>query len=138
VSRQLARLARARFVPLVGDGQQPVPVALVENAAAALVFLAVTADAEGVYLHPSEGLSVRALFAALAPDTHHLQLPRALVSPVWRGVRRLPMPSRIRALARKADLVLLGQGQAATRLAAAGFSVPVGPDGYRALAGLAA
>jgi nucleoside-diphosphate-sugar epimerase len=137
VSRQLARLASARFVPLVGDGQQPVPVALVENTAAALVFLAATDDAEGVYLHPSEGLNVRALFAALAPETDHLRLPRVLVSPAWRAVRRLPMPARIRALVRKADLILVGQGQAATRLAAAGFTVPVGPDGYRALAGLA-
>jgi nucleoside-diphosphate-sugar epimerase len=134
VTRQLVRLASLPVRP--SPGGAPVPLALVENCAAAIVHLATCADARpGVYLHPWEGLTSGSVFDVLGGRRRRLPLPAALVRAVAPSLaRRGRARPAVGARARQLESLFLGQRQVATALSASGFNLPTGADGYARLA----
>lgn len=136
MTRMLARLAALPAVPVPRDADRHLPLALAENCGAAVAHLATEPRAgAGIYLHPWEGVTLRNFLSALGVRP----LPVPLLGPGFRA--SAPLAStllgaspRLTALLRNAELFFLGQGQEAARLAQTGFSLPVGLDGYRALA----
>jgi nucleoside-diphosphate-sugar epimerase len=136
-TRTLARLARCPAVAVSGKGDQPVPVALVENVATGILFaatapLVVTAPSRLVVLHPSEGMTARRLLEAFRAR-RIVSLPRTVAEGTLRSVagaasaRRSPkLSARVRWL----ELLWRGQSMAAVHLAQAGFVAPLGPEGW--------
>jgi len=138
-TRRLARLAALPFFPVVGAGDQPIPVALVENVAAGILFAATMPAPPTIALQPWEGVTSRLLIEFLAAP-RIVSLPRGSARVAHRVVQRVTAPSaRLTSLARRLELVLRGQAVDARNLEAAGFKPPVGHDGWvelgRTLAG---
>jgi dTDP-4-dehydrorhamnose reductase len=137
MTKMLARLAAFPAVPVPRDADRHLPLALAENCGAAIAHLAVESGvAPGIYLHPWEGVTLRSFLSALG--VRPLAVP--LLGPGFRAAAPLASmllasSPRMTALLRNAELFFLGQGQDARGLARTGFSVPVGLEGYRALAG---
>ena len=138
VTKALVRLSGAPAVPVSDGGEQPLPVALVDNVAAGIVFAATKLDVEPgarvVVLHPSEDMTVRSLLESFGAR-RLLSLPprttRRIVLALRRASRRSALlSSRVRWV----ELLWLGQSVRSERLSGAGFSPPVGPDGWVALA----
>ncbi len=132
-TRRLARLHRLPVMPVV-DTTRPVPLALVENVAAGIVFAATMAEPHAVVLQPYEGVTTGRVLDLFGPD-------RTLTVPGWaaRAGREVmaracaPVP-QLTSAARRIEVLVLGQGVAAKRLASSGFAPPVGPEGWDALA----
>jgi nucleoside-diphosphate-sugar epimerase len=130
----LLRLSRLRYLPLSGSGDQPLPVTLVENVAAAALLLATTADPPLVALHPWEGMTTARLMEALAADVPRTHVPERAVRPALAAVRRLGRASsRLTAVSRKLDLLYVGQRIEATALVDRGYVPVIGPEGWRDL-----
>jgi nucleoside-diphosphate-sugar epimerase len=132
-TRQLARVAAAPFAPICGDGSQPLPVALVENVAAGVVFSATSPAVVPIILQPWEGLTTRRLLE-LFGSRRLVSLPE---SPIRWGLRMLHKPTsllpRLSASMRTVELLLQGQRIEASSLGAAGFVAPAGEAGWCAL-----
>jgi len=115
--------------PLVvnGKGDQPVPVALIGNVAAALAALAVADDPPLIVSHPSEGYTVRSLYESVAPGRRIWSLPPGMVGAGLRALepvgRAFP---RVAAASRRLELLLLGQAQAPSWLESQRFVLPLG------------
>jgi nucleoside-diphosphate-sugar epimerase len=128
LSRSFAAFARRWPLVVCDRGDQPVPVALVGNVGAVIAALV---DADGppaVVTHPSEGYTVRSLYAAFAPGRRIYSVPERPV----RGALRLAEPvgralAPVAALSRRAELLLVGQAQAQSWLESQGFVLPYGP-----------
>lgn len=129
-TRQLSRLVALPFFPVVGDGSKPVPVALIENVAAGILFAATTAKPPDIALQPCEGVTTRMLIEFFAPR-RIISLSLSSAQMTRRIVIGASAPSaRLTALARRLEIVLNGQGVEARNLAAAGFVPPVGHEGW--------
>lgn len=133
-TRRLARMLALPVVPVVGRGDQHVPVALVENVAAGIVFAATMPQPSPIVLQPSEGMTARGLVEVFAagrvvsvPARPALVARRALVGASTANARITP-------LARRLELMLWGQEVDATALTRAGFVAPAGREGWEALA----
>ncbi|OHV39956.1 MULTISPECIES: NAD-dependent epimerase/dehydratase family protein [Pseudofrankia] len=132
--------------PLVvsGRGDQPVPVALIGNVAAALAALVTADDPPLIVSHPSEGHTVRSLYGSFAPGRRIWSLPPGVVRAVLRAlepVGRVFPP--VAAASRRPELLLLGQAQATSWLEGQRFVLPLGHAEWaelarRSRAGLAA
>jgi nucleoside-diphosphate-sugar epimerase len=123
--------------PLVvsGRGDQPVPVALIGNVAAAIVAIAAAADPPLIVSYPSEGHTVRSLYQAFAPGRRIWSVPPG----VARGVLRAAEPvgrvlPAVAAASRRPELLLLGQRQAPSWLAGQRFALPLGHSEWAELA----
>lgn len=135
VTAALVRFCRRPVLPLCGNGEASVPLALVDNAAAAVLHLTRSTSPTGVVLHPWEGVTLRSLFEAFGDGPRFVQIPRS-------AARGLLMPLRsaaqidpaAAAVLRRVELLTLGQGQDARALEAAGFEVGHDMDAYRRLA----
>ncbi len=134
MTRKLVKLASLPILPVSGAGDAPLPVALVENVAAGIVFVCRSEECPQVVLQPWEGMTARSLLHALGP---------ARVVPVPRPLMRVAMGvlyqtgrtwPRLGASARRLDILVFGQKQDARALPAMGFAPPVGPEGYARLA----
>ncbi|MFN2607367.1 MAG: NAD-dependent epimerase/dehydratase family protein [Acidimicrobiales bacterium] len=135
VTANLARLAAGLpVVAVCGSGAHPVPVALVDNVAAGIVFAATAPALPRLVLQPWEGLTARRLLE-LFGATRFLRLPEAVARPAIgvaaRCVRCSPPAS---ARLRRLELVLRGQAVRAGHLADLGFRPPVGFEGWERLA----
>lgn len=130
ITQRLVRLSGQRIVPLCGDGDSPLPVTLVENVAAAIVFLTTAGDPPPITLQPWEGMTARSLFELFGDEPRFLSLPPA----GWRMAAKAAS-WRFPAVGRRIELLAFGQRQDAKALPAMGFEPPLfGPDAYRRLA----
>ncbi|MDQ1394566.1 MAG: hypothetical protein QOF30_3543 [Acidimicrobiaceae bacterium] len=134
-TRDFARLMRRLpAVPLEGTGERPVPVAQLENVAAGILFAATMDEPAPLVLQPDEAMTVRHL-VELFGARHIVAIPpraaNATLDQLGRVTRHSAyLTSRFRWL----ELLLRGQGTSAKVLPTAGFTVPVGHDGWVALA----
>jgi nucleoside-diphosphate-sugar epimerase len=139
MTRSLTRYATLPLIPIVGEGNQRLPLSLIDNVGAALAFLATEHLPSGCYIHPWEGVTTESLFLALAPRPKFLRLP---AKPVRVALEALYAASRVRrelaAVARRAELLFCGQDVACSSLTKHGFHPPVGVEGYERLQHVAA
>ena len=137
VTRMVARIAASPAASVARPGNQPTPQALLPNVAAAIAHLATTdADPPAVVHHPSEGVTVTGLMRDLSGGRAPMRIP----SPVARAfVSCAKMAGRVHkptaANARRVELLWLGQRQAPSWLTETGWQLPVGPEGWKVLAG---
>jgi nucleoside-diphosphate-sugar epimerase len=132
ITRALLMATQLPAIPLIGAGDRPLPVAHLDNVAAAVVHL-VRTRRTGIALHPWEGFDLRTLLIALGGDQRRfVHLPQALGRVTEVAVRT---PSaRLRAIGRRFELLVHGQGQQARVLVDAGFVAPCGREEYARLA----
>lgn len=133
---RLIRLAQSNFAAVARSAAGPAPLSLIENTAAAIVFVAAAPSDEvaRVVLLPGDGLSMREVLLALGaqrvrtlPDF----LARAAVGVA--GLVGGAMP-RFKADARRAEMLWFGQGSDASWLVDHGFTPPIGREGWNNLA----
>jgi len=123
--------------PLVvsGQGDQPVPVALIGNVAEALVALVAADEPPLIVSHPSEGHTVRSLYESFAPGRRIWSLPPGVVRAALRAlepVGRVFPP--VAAVSRRPELLLLGQAQGPSWLEGQRFVLPLGHAEWAELA----
>jgi len=135
LTRAFARWCHRFPLVVSGEGDQPVPVALIGNVAAAVAAL-VTADGPPLIVsYPSEGHTVRSLYESFAPGRRIWSLPPGVVRValgVLEPVGRVFPPAA--AASRRPELLLLGQGQARSWLEGQGFVLPLGRADWAELA----
>ena len=135
VTRRFARLARLPVLPIVEDGDAPLPLALPGNVGAAIVHLVQAPAAHEVVLHPWELMTVRMTLEVFGSHRRFVRLPLAPSRLVLRGGRRLlGGNAALQASFRRYELMVLGQIQDARHLSESGFVLPYGPEGYAELA----
>ncbi len=136
VTRMIRRIATSPAATVASPGDQLTPQALLPNVAAAVAELAVREGAvPAVVHHPSEGVTVTSLMTDLSGGRRPRRIPRVLargIVALAKRVGRLHRPTA--ANARRVELLWLGQEQAESWLTAQGWSVPVGHEGWQALA----
>lgn len=137
ITRQLVRLSSLPVIPVCEDGHARLPVALVENVAAAATFLAEVPAAPQIVLHPWEGMTVRTLFEAFGDRPTFWSLPWPVGSVMLWSVSALGsrFPGAA-AAGRRLELLCRGQRQDANALADLGFRPPLGVEGYSRLGAL--
>lgn len=127
-------LSKMPFVPVEGSGERPVPVAQLDNVAAGIVFAATMARPAPIILQPHENMTVRRLVELFGARRIVAVPPRAAnvaLDQIGRLTRRSAyLTSRLRWF----ELLLRGQNTEAKVLPTEGFSLPVGPEGWVALA----
>lgn len=135
-TRSLISLSQRRWVPVSGDGDQPLPITLIEDVARAALLLALTpSEVPPVALHPWEGMTTGLLLRALAPEVDHIRARPRVVGPALAASRLAGRVSpRLAAANRKAELLLQGQEVDARALRRLGFEVDLGLDRWRRLA----
>ena len=135
VTRDLARMVRSLPVLAVaGRGDRPVPVALIENVAAGVVFAAAMPRPPRIVLQPWEGVTTRRLLE-LFGARRVLSLPEGAVGVALAATARMAARSpALTARVRRVELVVGGQGVRAEALGAAGFRPPFGHDRWEQLA----
>jgi nucleoside-diphosphate-sugar epimerase len=133
-TRQIGRFAASPLVPIAGNGDQPLPVALVENVAAGIVFAATAPAMAPIVLQPWEGMTTRKLLELFGAE-RLVSVPGATVGG---GLRLMGVSTRARpsltATIRMLELLFQGQKVSALALVEAGFVPPVGEAGWSALA----
>ncbi len=130
-TRVLSQLVtRFPIVPVVGKGDQPLPVALVDNVAAGILFAATMPAVAEIVAQPSENISTRSLLMFFgARRTVHLP-PKPVQVAVSALAHRDPGRPAVTARLRWFELLLLGQPIQAEALAFAGFVPPAGGDAW--------
>jgi nucleoside-diphosphate-sugar epimerase len=118
ITQRLAAVALWRRVPVPGTGKRPVPVCLVENVARAVAHVASAESAPPISLQPWEGMTTRRLLDAFGATTVTIPVPHRLVRAAF-GIAGLSRG--FGPIARRAEILLLGQGQDARSLKALGF-----------------
>ena len=133
MTASLCRLVSRRLAPVFGDGEVPLPLALVENVAAAAVELATAPSLPDVVLYPWEGMTLRELIDLAGRA-------RAIAIPTWCGKLAVGClmtaghgAAAAASVGRRLELLVHGQRQDARFLPALGFRPPVGRDGYARL-----
>lgn len=112
VTQALAAYAASKLSVVAGDGNLPTPQALVENVADAVVFtLLHEGEVPPLVLHPWEGMTTGRLLAALG-GREPRRIPIWLAQSAVRGGMIAGMGSpRVTAIARRFELLSLGQAQ---------------------------
>lgn len=138
ITERLARWAAAApALPVSGSGQQPVPVSLVQNVAAGVVFAATSPHMEPVVLQPSEGITARRLLE-IFQARRIVSLPSRPVGMLLRALAGLGQRSAsFEARLRRAELLLRGQRTEARHLLEAGFQLCAGHDSWERLVSVA-
>lgn len=133
-TRTFARLvARVPAVPLAGAGDWPVPVALVGNVAAGIMFAATVPEPRAIVLQPWEGITAR-LLVELFGVRRVVPLPPALPNFALSRLASVAAGRpQIEARLRWFEILLRGQAVQADALVGAGYRTPVGLEGWRAL-----
>lgn len=134
ITRILCRIARGPLVIVGGDGDQPLPVSLIQNVAAGILYSATSRAPMSIVVQPSEGVTTRRLLELLGAN-RVLSLPQPPVRMALRTARPVfaavpPLTSALRSL----ELLYLGQGVAESTLTGRGFIPPVGLAGWSTLA----
>ncbi len=132
VTQRLVRFAHSPMASVAIDA--PVPLALIQNTAAAIVFCGeFTGDIPAVVLHGGDGLTVRQVLSELGAGrirTVPIPVARTLVKAGTALGRWWP---RSAGAARRASVLWFGQSHRALWLSQNGFHPPVGREGWRAL-----
>lgn len=134
VTRRLFDFTRSRMATVAGDGNHPTPQVLLPNVASAVCFTAFhPGDPAAVVLQPWEGLSTADIVRLLGDQEPH-KVPERLAwlacGMILAAGRR---SARVSAHARRLEMVLFGQGQVAGWLSEAGWTPPIGLQGWRSL-----
>jgi nucleoside-diphosphate-sugar epimerase len=138
LTHSFASLARRRLVPIVRKHKAAVPVALIDNVAAGVLFCC-TREVEGpVVLHPWEGWTTDDLALLFSGRRPILKIPKQSLNVLDSILRALAKvgSDRAEAYRRRLLVVLLGQRQNARRLTEAGFDLPYGRSEWLALSHL--
>lgn len=134
-TRRLVRLARSPLSSVAGRGDRPTPQVLVGNVGAALAFLATVPDPPRITLQPSEGHTTRSLLCLLGSGRRPHQLPHPVVSTILAVGASLEYACPGATLvARRLEMLWLGQDQVSGWLRASGFDPPHRRDSWAWLA----
>jgi nucleoside-diphosphate-sugar epimerase len=136
ITKALVRLAMKPIIPIVGHGEAPLPICLLENVARGIVHVALMgAPCEGIFLQTSEDMTTRLLLEAFGFSPRLISLPRPAVRAGHRAIRTVIKGSpRWEVKLRRLELLAFGQGVEGTALAKCGFSPTGGFEAYRELA----
>ncbi|WP_162598607.1 NAD-dependent epimerase/dehydratase family protein [Nocardioides gilvus] len=136
VTRMIRRIATSPAATVARPGDQPTPQALLPNVASAVAFLATTPESvPEVVHHPSESVTVSRLMEDLSGGRSPVRIPRGAARLGVRGAKALGRLHRPTAAnARRVEILWLGQDQAKSWLTEAGWTPPVGREGWHALA----
>lgn len=119
--RQARRLP---VLPIVGHGKLPLPVASIDNVAAAVIHLATCDSPPSVVLHPWEGITQAEFWRMLNPGVRFVSVPapamRLAVNFLNRAGGWFP---RIDGPVRRLEVCMLGQQIVALGLEESGFSL---------------
>lgn len=130
-TQSLARLEQLPFVPVLNPSPQ-VPLALVTNVAAAISHL-LSSEVTEIVLHPWEGLHTNDVLELFAPGVRGV--PLSGIPARWlKGTTGLFRKGATSAHARRIELLIFGQAQAATKLASSGFRLVETRSAWEALA----
>lgn len=130
-----ARLVRRLpAVPINGAGETPVPVALIENVAAGIVFAAHMAGWAPIILQPCENMSTASLLTTFGVRRFLHLPPRPTTFLLDRLAHFSADAPRVASQVRWLELLLLGQSIEAGALAKAGFRLAAGSESWQALA----
>lgn len=134
VTRKLNWIARSPLSCTAGPPPRPTPLMLLDNVAAALVFLAEYAgEVPLVVLPPADGVTTDGILELLGgrkPRHIPVRVAAPVVSLLMLTGRRSP---GVYALGRRLELLWFGQGQVPGWLTEVGFRPPVGPEGWAAI-----
>lgn len=127
-------LGRLPAVPVGGATTRPVPVVQFDNVAAGILFAAAMPEAVSIVLQPDEAMTVQRLLE-LFGARRIVPVPSRITRVTLDQVARVTSSSAyLTSRLRWAELLLRGQATRAKALMAAGFVVPVGDEGWEALA----
>lgn len=133
-TQKLLALAQSPFASVAGGVEGPAPLTLIENTAAAIVFVGqYVGEVPSVVLQPGDGLTIRQALEDMGANHVHtvpLLIARLTVSMFKIAGRLVP---RLAAQARRAEMLWFGQACEARWLSEHGFVAPSGRDGWRAL-----
>lgn len=131
-TRSLVSFARSRMAAVSVDA--PTPLTLIENTAAAIVFLgAFDGPVPRIVLQRDDGLTTREALRLLGASRVRM-IPRLLARPGVVALRTAGRFSeRFLGLSRRAELMLFGQQTRALWMTQHGFEPVAGPDAWRAL-----
>ncbi|MEO6412243.1 MAG: glycosyltransferase [Pedococcus sp.] len=133
ITGALARIARSPLASVVRPVDSPTPQALLDNVAAAVAYLTRAEAPVGVVIHPWEGLTTQSLLTYLGARRVRV-LPRIVARVVVGAVRAVGHGyAPLGPHARRLEMLWFGQAQAPSALTAAGWTPPVGPEGWSAL-----
>ena len=133
-TRLVSRVAAAPVVAVVDGGRRPLPVALVENVAAGILFAATAPSCPPIVLQPDEGITTRGLFE-LFGARRFVSLPASLAALGLGALRRSSaLVTPLTTAARGLELLFIGQRLAPSSLTAAGFVPTAGPEAWESLA----
>lgn len=131
VTRMIHKLATTPLSTTVAPGDAPSPQALIQNVADAVAYLALCPTAPpAVVIHPWEGITTSGLLRLLGgrnPRLLHPALARVVRRMLKRASRTLPS---LEANRRRMELLWFGQRQASSWLSRAGWTPPVGLEGW--------
>ncbi|WP_330476575.1 NAD-dependent epimerase/dehydratase family protein [Terrabacter sp. C0L_2] len=134
VSRSVVRLAESPLRSVAAPPTSPSPQALVENVASAIAFLATcTPEPPSVVIHPWEGMTTGGLMRVLGGREPRV-LPQRFASRIVQLLERAGRRSGpIATNARRVEMMWFGQGQDRSWLTGAGWTPPVGIEGWEEL-----
>ncbi len=133
VTRSLVRLARSPLSSTAGPGDKPTPQVLVQNVGAAVAFLVswkgITAMPR-IVLQSAEGLTTGEFLARLG-GREPFHIPTWLAGTITDTLSRSArLVGRGESVARRLEMLWLGQDQVPGWMRAAGFSPPFGPAAW--------
>lgn len=134
VTRAIVRIASSKLSSVAAPGDQPTPQALLANVADAIAYLATCPQRpKSIVMHPWEQLSCAELLRLLGDRE-----PRRIPAPLARGMTRTAelvggMVPRLRANARRVEMIWFGQEQATSWLSEQGWTPPQGMAGWQRL-----
>lgn len=134
VTQMLTKLAASYFSSVAGTGNYPSPQALGKNVGSAIAHLALTTTRPPpVVIHPSEGITTGTLLEYLGNQTPR-RVPLSLARLAIRSANVLAkLLPPLAANVRRAEMVWFGQEQASSWLTTAGWTPPVGHEGWKIL-----
>jgi len=131
VTQMIHKLATSSLSATVAPGDAPSPQALIQNVADAVAYLALCpAPPPPVVIHPWEGITTSGLLRLLGrrdPRLLHPALARVIRRTLKSASHGLP---RLEANRRRMELLWFGQPQASSWLSRAGWTPPVGLEGW--------
>jgi UDP-glucose 4-epimerase len=134
VTRSLARLARSPLGSVAGEGTRPTPQVLVDDVGEAITWLVAASEPlPAVVLQPWSGMTTAGLLQALARRSpRHVPMPVARAT--LRALRLVGMlRPEARGVARRVEMLWLGQAQAPGWLDGSGYQPMSRPSAWLAL-----
>ena len=132
-TQALARLlSHLPLAPVGGNGSSPLPLSLIENVAAGVVFAAQMPNPPAIVLQPDERVT-SLLLLTIFGARHIIHLPPIVVDSILYPLATITAGPRFTARLRWIELLLKGQRIHAGRLETAGYVAPVDYQGWTTL-----